>query len=130
MLCRIHDSQDFPGESITDLDFHRALGVTMLYVMKKITFPDARGRQGHPKQLYWMIAEVNRRTSHHHHHTNNKAPSAVIQMQQWLNEVNEAKAKLSPRDDKLHALVSQMLIPSPNQRISMAKVVRDVATVA
>ncbi|KAK8066011.1 hypothetical protein PG997_012758 [Apiospora hydei] len=25
-----------------------ALGVTMLYVLKKITFPDARGRQGHP----------------------------------------------------------------------------------
>lgn len=97
-----------------------ALGVTMLYVLKKITFPDARGRQGHPNQLYWMIADINRR---HHHHATGKAPSAVLQMQQWLSEVNEAKAKLSLRD-KLHVLVSQMLTPSPNQRITMAKVIQ------
>ncbi|KAK7967059.1 mitogen-activated protein kinase kinase [Apiospora aurea] len=67
-----------------------ALGVTMLYVLRKITFPDARGRQGHPKQLYWMIADLNRR-SHHP----SKGASAVTQMQQWLNEVNEAKSKLN-----------------------------------
>ncbi|KAI1843595.1 hypothetical protein JX266_010228 [Neoarthrinium moseri] len=101
-----------------------ALGVTMLYVLRKITFPDARGRQGHPKQLYWIIAELNRRTHHHHHHSS-KQPSAVIQMQQWLNEVNEAKAKLNPRD-KLHGLVSQMLTPNPNQRITMAKVMNEL----
>lgn len=99
-----------------------ALGVTMLYVLKKITFPDARGRQGHPKQLYWMIAEINRRT----HHSSSRTPSAVHQMQQWLSEVIEAKAKLNPRD-KLHVLVSQMLTPSPNQRISMAKVMNELA---
>ncbi|KAK9418857.1 putative Kinase-like domain-containing protein [Seiridium unicorne] len=97
-----------------------ALGVTMLYVLRKITFPDARGRQGHERQLYWMIADINRR-SHHHHHTNSKPPSAVLQMQQWLSEVNDAKANLNPRD-KLHVLVSQMLTLSPNQRITMAKV--------
>ncbi|ETS84544.1 hypothetical protein PFICI_02569 [Pestalotiopsis fici W106-1] len=100
-----------------------ALGVTMLYVLKKITFPDARGRQGHPKQLYWMIAEINRRT---HHSSTNKTPSAVYQMQQWLSEVNAAKAKLNPRD-KLHVLVSQMLTPSPNQRITMAKVMNELS---
>ncbi|KAK8136590.1 CAMK protein kinase [Apiospora sp. TS-2023a] len=99
-----------------------ALGVTMLYVLKKITFPDARGRQGHPKQLYWMIADLNRRT--HHHHTG-KGVSAVAQMQQWLNEVNEAKSKLNPRD-KLHLLVSQMLTPNPSQRITMAKVMSEL----
>ncbi|KAI0127093.1 kinase-like domain-containing protein [Xylariales sp. AK1849] len=98
-----------------------ALGVTMLYVLKKITFPDARGRQGHPKQLYWMIADLNRR-SHHH---SSKAPSAVLQMQQWLNEVTEAKARLNPRD-KLHVLVSHMLTPNPAQRITMAKVMNDL----
>lgn len=97
-----------------------ALGVTMLYVLKRITFPDARGRQGHPNQLYWMIADINRR---HHHHTSNKTPSAVTQMQQWLEEVNEAKARLRLQD-KLHALVSQMLTPSPVQRITMAKVIQ------
>jgi hypothetical protein len=98
-----------------------ALGVTMLYVLKKITFPDARGRQGHPKQLYWMIAEINRRTNH----ASNKTPTAVMQMQQWLSEVNEAKAKLNMRD-KLHVLVSQMLTPSPSQRITMAKVMSEL----
>lgn len=97
-----------------------ALGVTMLYVLRKITFPDARGRQGHERQLYWMIADINRR-SHHHHHPSNKPPSAVLQMQQWLGEVNDAKGNLDPRD-KLHVLVSQMLILSPNKRITMAKV--------
>ncbi|KAK8059030.1 Map kinase kinase skh1 pek1 [Apiospora phragmitis] len=101
-----------------------ALGVTMLYVLKKITFPDARGRQGHPKQLYWMIADLNRR-SHHHHHHNSKGVSAVAQMQQWLNEVNEAKSKLNSRD-KLHLLVSQMLTPNPSQRITMAKVMSEL----
>lgn len=99
-----------------------ALGVTMLYVLKKIAFPDARGRQGHPKQLYWMIADLNRRT--HHHHTG-KGVSAVSQMQQWLNEVNEAKSKLNPRD-KLHLLVSQMLTPNPSQRITMAKIMSEL----
>ncbi|KAK8100655.1 Serine/threonine-protein kinase ULK1 [Apiospora kogelbergensis] len=101
-----------------------AMGVTMLYVLKKITFPDARGRQGHPKQLYWMIADLNRRTPHHHHHSG-KGISAVSQMQQWLNEVNEAKSKLNPRD-KLHVLVSQMLTPNPIQRITMAKVMAEL----
>lgn len=99
-----------------------ALGVTMLYVLKKIAFPDARGRQGHPKQLYWMIADLNRRT--HHHHTG-KGVSAVAQMQQWLNEVNEAKSKLNLRD-KLHLLVSQMLTPNPSPRITMAKVMSEL----
>ncbi|KAH8681856.1 kinase-like domain-containing protein [Xylariales sp. PMI_506] len=98
-----------------------ALGVTMLYVLRRITFPDARGRQGHAKQLYWMIAEVNRKTHHH----SGKTPSAVLQMQQWLNEVNEAKAKLNPKD-KLHQLVSQMLTPNPAQRISVDVLCREV----
>ncbi|GKT42994.1 serine/threonine-protein kinase plo1 [Colletotrichum spaethianum] len=38
-----------------------ALGVTMLYVLGKIPFPDARSRKGNNKPaLYWMIADVNR----------------------------------------------------------------------
>ncbi|ORY55875.1 serine/threonine protein kinase-like protein [Pseudomassariella vexata] len=100
-----------------------ALGVTMLYVLKRIAFPDARGRQGHPKQLYWMIAELNRRS---HHSSKAKGPTAVDQMQQWLSEVTEARAKLNPKD-KLHVLVSQMLTPQPNQRITMAKVMTELS---
>ncbi|GAP85269.1 putative camk protein kinase protein [Rosellinia necatrix] len=97
-----------------------ALGVTMLYVLKKIPFPDARGVRGHPKQLYWMIADLNRK-----HGNSARASSAVAQMQQWLSEVNEAKAQLNPRD-KIEFLVLQMLIPHPVQRITMAKVMKEL----
>lgn len=100
-----------------------ALGVTMLYVLRKITFPDARGRRDHPKQLYWMIADLNRKPTHHH--PSNRGTSAISQMQQWLGEVNEAKARLNPRD-KLEFLVSQMLVPQPHQRITMAKVMNEL----
>ncbi|KAI1454658.1 kinase-like protein [Annulohypoxylon moriforme] len=101
-----------------------ALGVTMLYVLKKIPFPDARGRQGHPKQLYWMIADLNRKPPPHHGH-HSKASSAVTQMQQWLSEVNEAKGRLSSRD-RVESLVLQMLTPNPNQRITMARVMSEL----
>jgi hypothetical protein len=100
-----------------------ALGVTMLYVMRKIPFPDARGRPGHPKQLYWLIGDLNRK----HGHQSNRASSAVAQMQQWLSELNEAKAQLNPRD-KMEFLVLQMLTPNPNQRITMAKVINELRT--
>ncbi|RYC63857.1 hypothetical protein CHU98_g2331 [Xylaria longipes] len=100
-----------------------ALGVTMLYVLQKIPFPDARGVRGHPKQLYWMIADLNRK----HGYAPNRASSssAVSQMQQWLSEVNEAKGRLNTRD-KIEFLVLQMLIPNPHQRISMAKVMNEL----
>jgi len=100
-----------------------ALGVTMLYVLRHIPFPDARGRQGHPRQLYWMIADLNRRSVRSHQprgHT-----SAISQMQQWLQEVKDARAQLDPRN-KVENLVSQMLIPNPNQRITMAKVIAEL----
>lgn len=99
-----------------------ALGVTMLYVLRKIPFPDARGRQGHPKQLYWMIADLNRKPTHHQ---SSRASSAVSQMQQWLSEVHEAKGHLNRRDP-IEFLVLQMLTPNPNQRITMAKVVSEL----
>ncbi|KAI0975274.1 mitogen-activated protein kinase [Xylaria arbuscula] len=98
-----------------------ALGVTMLYVLGKIPFPDARGVRGHPKQLYWMIADLNRR----HGQPSNRTFSAVAQMQQWLSEVNEAKAQLNSRD-KIEFLVLQMLTPNPHQRITMAKVMHEL----
>ncbi|KAI0422808.1 mitogen-activated protein kinase [Xylaria grammica] len=100
-----------------------ALGVTMLYVLQKLPFPDARGVRGHPKQLYWMIADLNRR----HGQPSSRTSSAVQQMQQWLSEVNEAKAQLNPRD-KIEFLVLQMLTPNPLQRISMAKVMNELHT--
>ncbi|KAI0203551.1 mitogen-activated protein kinase [Astrocystis sublimbata] len=103
-----------------------ALGVTMLYVLRKISFPDARGVRGHPKQLYWMIADLNRKHAHAHA-SNRTTPSAVSQMQQWLSEVNEAKGHLNTRD-KIEFLVLQMLTPNPHQRITMAKVMSELHT--
>ncbi|KAI1464362.1 kinase-like protein [Daldinia caldariorum] len=105
-----------------------ALGVTMLYVLRKIPFPDARGRQGHPKQLYWMIADINRKAPplpHNHGHAGSRVTSAVHQMQQWLGEVNEAKARLNQRD-RVEFLVRQMLTPNRNQRITMEKVMSEL----
>ncbi|KAI1432863.1 mitogen-activated protein kinase [Xylaria sp. CBS 124048] len=98
-----------------------ALGVTMLYVLRKIPFPDARGVHGHPKQLYWVIADLNRK----HGCTPNRTSSAVAAMQQWLREVNEAKTQLNQRDQIEH-LVWQMLTPNPHQRITMAKVIHEL----
>ncbi|KAL0935506.1 serine/threonine protein kinase-like protein [Colletotrichum truncatum] len=99
-----------------------ALGVTMLYVLGQIPFPDARSRKG-PRPLYWMIADVNRPMPA----VRERAPpcSAVDMMYIWLSEVAQARDKLYPRD-KLERLVSDMLIPQPNQRITMARVMREL----
>lgn len=98
-----------------------ALGVTMLFVLRKIGFPDARGRKNHPKRLYWVIAELNRPPGHNRGAQG--GPSAVSHMQQWLNEVNEARSKLS-KSDKLERIVYEMLAPQPSHRITMRHVMK------
>ena len=103
-----------------------ALGITMLYVLRKISFPDARGRQTHARPLYWMIADLNRPM--HHRSTaagGSSAPSAVQQMQVWLSEINEAKDRLNLAD-KLERLVAEMLVPNPNQRITMRRLMAEL----
>ncbi|KAK3497891.1 kinase-like protein [Neurospora hispaniola] len=97
-----------------------ALGVTMLYVMGKIAFPDARGNRAHPQHLHWLIAKV-----HPNPRDRNPQPSAVKHMQQWLGEVNMARAQLDTRDDQ-ERLVYDMLSPNPNQRITMREIVARV----
>jgi len=97
-----------------------ALGVTMLFVLRKISFPDARGRRDHPRRLYWVIAELNRPPRYHR----DGVSSAVTQMQQWLSEVNEARFKLN-RKDKLDRIVFDMLAPQPSQRVTMRQVMRE-----
>lgn len=99
-----------------------ALGVTMLFVLRKIGFPDARGRRNHPRRLYWAIAELNRPSRY----PRDGVPSAVAQMQQWLSEVNEARLQLNKRD-KLERIVHDMLAPQPSQRITMRQVIREFA---
>lgn len=95
-----------------------ALGVTMLYVMRKIPFPDSRARRHHPRPLYWQIAGVNNPATPHK--IGNGQP-AVNQMRDWLTEIFDAREKLSARD-KLERLVFEMLTPNPHQRITMPRV--------
>jgi hypothetical protein len=102
-----------------------ALGVTMLFVLRKIAFPDARGRRDHPRRLYWMIAELNRPPRYHRDGVSSSS-SAVAQMQQWLAEVNEARSRLN-RKDKLERIVYDMLAPQPGQRITMRQVMMEFA---
>ncbi|KAF6814851.1 hypothetical protein CSOJ01_03862 [Colletotrichum sojae] len=108
-----------------------ALGVTMLYVLGKIPFPDARSRKGPrvpggDRPLYWMIADVNRPPPPPPAGHQRQPPcSAVDMMYIWLSEVAQARDKLYPRD-RLERLVSDMLIPAPGQRITMARVMREL----
>ncbi len=100
-----------------------ALGITMLYVLRKIPFPDSSGRH-RPKPLYWMIADLNKAPAHH----GKGGPaelSAVSKMQVWLSEVNEAKNKLN-REDRLERLVADMLVANPIHRATMRRVISEL----
>lgn len=100
-----------------------ALGITMLYVMRKIPFPDSRARRHHPKPLYWQIGGINNPGLPYKQHGNGQP--AVAQMRDWLTEIFEARERLSMRD-RLERLIKDMLTPNPIQRISMAKVLQEM----
>ena len=100
-----------------------ALGVTMLYVLRKITFPDSRARRHHPRPLYWQIAGINNPNAPYKQYGNGHP--AVSQMRDWLEEMYEAREKLNPKD-RLERLVKEMLMPNPNHRITMNKVVQEL----
>jgi hypothetical protein len=102
-----------------------ALGITMLYVLRKIPFPDARGRQKHPKKLYWMIADLNRQPTAQRATPSSRPPSAVEQMRIWLGEINEVKNQLNLRD-KLEWIIGEMLVLNPAQRISTARLMQEL----
>ncbi|EKJ70576.1 hypothetical protein FPSE_09221 [Fusarium pseudograminearum CS3096] len=102
-----------------------ALGVTMLYVLRKISFPDSRARRQHPRPLYWLIAGVNSPNTSHKQHGNGQP--AIIQMRDWLTEIFDARENLNPKD-RLERIVKEMLYPNPNHRITMAKVLQELAT--
>lgn len=101
-----------------------ALGITMLYVLRKIGFPDTRGGRNRPKPLYWMIADVNK-ASTAPAAGNNGAPSAAMQMNMWLSEIKEAKDKLD-RSETIERLTFEMLAPNPMQRITMKRLVSEL----
>ncbi|KJZ76110.1 hypothetical protein HIM_04566 [Hirsutella minnesotensis 3608] len=100
-----------------------ALGVTMLYVLHKIPFPDSRARRQHAKPLYWQIGGINNPSTAHKQYGNGQP--AVNQMRDWLTEVFDARERLNSRD-RLERLVKEMLTPNPSQRITMAKVLQEL----
>jgi hypothetical protein len=51
---------------------------------------------------------------------------AMKQMRDWLAEIFDARKSLNPKD-RLERIVMEMLYPNPNQRITMAKVVQELA---
>ncbi|CAK7198501.1 hypothetical protein SEUCBS139899_001162 [Sporothrix eucalyptigena] len=99
-----------------------ALGITMLYVLRKIEFPDTRGGRHRAKPLYWLIADVNKASAPPQA---GGAPSAAAQMQMWLSEVTVAKEKLN-LEDKIERLTYEMLVPNHTQRITMKRLVSEL----
>ena len=102
-----------------------ALGVTMLYVLRKITFPDSRARPKHPKPLYWQIAGINNPNQPYKQYGNGQP--ATNQMRDWLTEIFEAREGLDPRD-ALERVVKDMLVPNPRQRLTMTDVLRELSS--
>ncbi|KOS17889.1 MAP kinase kinase MKK2/SSP33 [Escovopsis weberi] len=100
-----------------------ALGVTMLYTMRKIPFPDSRARQKHPKPLYWQIAGVHNPTIPHKQFGNGQP--AVSQMRDWLTEIQDVREQLNVKD-LLERIVREMLTPAPGQRITMARILQEL----
>ncbi|KAK0732520.1 kinase-like domain-containing protein [Apiosordaria backusii] len=92
-----------------------ALGVTMLYVLGKITWPDVRANQRHPRHLHWIIAKLNSRER-------GPQKEAVAKMREWLNEVTHARNSLDTHD-KLERLVHGMLSPNPKERVTIKDIV-------
>ncbi|CAM1504418.1 Fc.00g020090.m01.CDS01 [Cosmosporella sp. VM-42] len=100
-----------------------ALGITMLYVLRKIPFPDSRARRQHPRPLYWQIAGVNNPSTPHKAYGNGQP--AINQMRDWLTEIYVAREKLNPKD-KLERIIIDMLTPNQHQRVTMARVLQEL----
>lgn len=104
-----------------------ALGVTMLYAMRFIKFPDSRARRQHPKPLYWQIAQIHGQpASPYAYKQYGNGQPAVNQMRDWLAEIYEARERLASKD-RLERLVKDMLAPNPAHRITMDKIVRELS---
>lgn len=105
-----------------------ALGVVMLYVLGKIGLPEARALKSHPRQLYWQIREVNASLQAQRSQPGYDGRTAAQKMQSWLSDVSNAKARLNLKDP-VERLVAEMLAFKPGQRITMRRVVVELAQV-
>lgn len=95
-----------------------AVGVVMLYVMGKISWPDIRAHRAHPRHLYWQIAHVHEKERH-------LQTTAISRMRAWLNEITAVRNGLDLHD-KLERLVHGMLAPNPKERLTMKEIVNQL----
>lgn len=105
-----------------------ALGVTMLYVLGRIGLPDARGAKNHPRQLYWQIRDLNASPQWQRSQPGYDGRTAEQKMRLWLTDINEAKMRLDT-DNPFERVVWEMLERNPNRRITMRRVVAELARV-
>lgn len=86
-----------------------ALGVVMLYVMRRISLPEKWG-----KYPQWQLGKVR-----------SKQTAALQAMEEWQKEIrSQAEALAAPlfaREAKLCDLVRRMLVINPEQRISSSE---------
>lgn len=102
-----------------------AMGVTMLYLLRKLPLPESRARpQGGNRQLYWLIAGVNNPQVTQKY--GNGQPAA-LQMRAWLTEIYDATQNLD-KEDRLERIVKEMLTPNPAQRITMASILDQLSS--
>ncbi|OAA62158.1 Protein kinase-like domain protein [Cordyceps fumosorosea ARSEF 2679] len=101
-----------------------AMGVTMLYLLRKLPLPESRARPQSGKPLYWLIAGVNNPQALQKY--GNGQP-AILQMRAWLTEVHDAAQKLD-KDDRLERIVREMLTPNPTQRITMPSILEQLTS--
>ncbi|KAK4234978.1 kinase-like domain-containing protein [Achaetomium macrosporum] len=95
-----------------------ALGVVMLYVTGKISWPDVRAHRAHPRHLYWSIAHV-------HERDRSLQTPAVTSMRRWLSELTAVRSGLDIHD-KLERLVHGMLAPNPKERLTTKDIVNQL----
>lgn len=103
-----------------------ALGVTMLYVLRKLGLPDSRGAKNHPRQLYWQIRDLNVSHQWQRSQPGFDGRTAEQKMRLWLAEINEARARLN-MGDLMERLVGEMLERNPNRRITMRRAVAELS---
>ncbi|KAL2131216.1 hypothetical protein VTI74DRAFT_5393 [Chaetomium olivicolor] len=96
-----------------------ALGVTMLYVMGKLSFPESRANPDHPRRIFFRIAHVNDAGKR------SAQSRAVSSMRQWLSEINIIRSGLDVHD-KLERVVHGMLAPNPRDRMTTRDIVNEL----
>ena len=79
-----------------------ALGVTMLYLLRKIPLPDATEQN-------WRLGKIH------------ELPQATL-MGKWLDKVHQISGQLSNSSRSMESIVRAMLVDDPDERVSAAEI--------